>query len=287
MSNDQDKTRDENPQREDGAKQTVSTEGADGGRAERAGGRKTAKADMDARDSKASVNAASQAGQAPKAGAASRVSVWLLLGGAVVIAVLVFASWMIGGSRVPDYVGYPLEGEQKELVISQNSPLTDYVYLTANADFPREKPISKITIHHMAGDSGLRGIGDRFARRDVQASSNYAIDSDGNVALYVEEANRAWTSKNRENDEESITIEVANDEIGGDWHVSDKAFDKLVDLCVDICERNGIETIDYTGDATGNLTYHGMFDKNTACPGPYLKSRMEDLAAAITARLAE
>lgn len=105
------------------------------------------------------------------------------------------------------------------------------------------------------------------------------------MALFVEETNRAWTSKNRDNDEESITIEVANDEVGGNWHVSDEAFDKLVELCVDICERNGIEEINYTGDTTGNLTYHGMFDKSTACPGPYMKSRMDDLANAINAEL--
>lgn len=37
---------------------------------------------------------------------------------------------------------------------------------------------------------------------------------------------------------ERLTIEVANDEIGGDWHVSDAAFNKLIELCVDICQRN-------------------------------------------------
>ena len=195
--------------------------------------------DQDGKDKTATTN------QAIKSSKASQIAIWLLLGGAIVIAALVFASWFFGGERIPDYVGYPLEGEQKEAVIEQNSPLTDYVYLTANADFPRSKPLSKITIHHMAGNSGLRSVGDRFARRDVQASAN----------------------------------------VGGNWHVSDEAFDKLVELCVDICERNGIKEINYTGDTTGNLTYHGMFDKSTACPGPYMKSRMDDLANAINAEL--
>jgi hypothetical protein len=216
---------------------------------------------------------------------ASYAPIWLLLGGAIVIALLVACAYFFSNSKIPSYVGYPLEGEEKELVIEQNSPLTDFVFLTQNADFPRDKPISKITIHHMGGDLALGNLGDRFSKRDVQASSNYAIDSEGHVALYVEEANRAWTSNNRENDEESITIEVANDVVGDDWHVSDEAFDKLIVLCVDICERNGIEKIDFTGDATGNLTYHGMFDESTECPGPYLKSRMQDLADAINAQL--
>lgn len=142
----------------------------------------------------------------------SRKSALVLIIGAIVLVVLVIGAWLFSGSKVPSYVGYPLEGTEKEQVIEQNSPLTDFVYLTANADYPRDQPISKITIHHMGGDLALGNLGERFQKRDIQASSNYAIDSKGNVALYVEEANRAWTSKNRENDEQAITIEVANDE---------------------------------------------------------------------------
>ena len=215
------------------------------------------------------------------------INIDMVIIGVIVLVALVVGVWFFNGSKIPSYVGYPLEGDEKEQVIEQNSPLTDFVYLTANADYPRDQPISKITIHHMGGDLALGNLGERFQKRDIQASSNYAIDSKGNVALYVEEANRAWTSKNRENDEQAITIEVANDEEGGNWHVSNETFDKLVLLCADICKRNGIEEIVYTGDTTGNLTFHGMFDSTTECPGPYLKSRMNDLADAINAELAK
>lgn len=225
--------------------------------------------------------------EAANATARSRKSALVLIIGAIVLVALVVGVWFFNGSKIPSYVGYPLEGDEKEQVIEQNSPLTDFVYLTANADYPRDQPISKITIHHMGGDLALGNLGERFQKRDIQASSNYAIDSKGNVALYVEEVNRAWTSKNRENDEQAITIEVANDEEGGNWHVSNETFDKLVLLCADICKRNGIEEIVYTGDTTGNLTFHGMFDSTTECPGPYLKSRMNDLADAINAELAK
>lgn len=85
--------------------------------------------------------------------------------------------------------------------------------------------------------------------------------------MYVEEKNRSWCSSNANNDNQAITIEVANDEYGGDWHVSDKALDKLIELCIDICKRNGIEKLIYTGDATGNLTRHNMFAA-TLCPRP-------------------
>ena len=102
--------------------------------------------------------------------------------------------------------------------------------------------------------------------------------------MYVEEANRSFASSNRANDQKAVTIEVANDEIGGNWHVSDKALAKLIDLCVDICQRNGIEKLNYTGDASGNLTMHKWFTATT-CPGPYLESKFPYIANEVNKRL--
>jgi LysM repeat protein len=102
--------------------------------------------------------------------------------------------------------------------------------------------------------------------------------------MYVEEKDRAWTSSNADNDHQAVTIEVANDKIGGDWHVSDKALASLIDLCVDICKRNGIKKLNYTGDKNGNLTRHNMFAA-TACPGPYLQSKFPYIANEVNKRL--
>ncbi|MCM1189630.1 MAG: N-acetylmuramoyl-L-alanine amidase [bacterium] len=207
-------------------------------------------------------------------------SIWLLLGGFPALAALVLALCLIFDGGMPDNVGRTLTGEEKEEVIGRNSPLTDYVFLSPNASFPREGRIEKITIHHMAGNLNLEALGERFSNRDRQVSANYAIDSSGRVALYVEEANRAWTSSSRDNDNMAVTVEVANDEIGGDWHVSDEAYEALIQLCADICRRNGIEALEYTGDEQGNLTTHKMFT-GTECPGPYLEGRLEEIAGAV------
>lgn len=158
-----------------------------------------------------------------------------------------------------------------------NSSLVTYTRISPNSTNPRRDTIKKITIHHMAGNLSVQTCGNVFAPELRQASANYGIDTDGNVGLYVEECNRAWTSASPANDNQAVTIEVANDEIGGDWHVSDTAYNKLIELCVDICRRNGIERLNYTGDTTGNLTRHNMF-ANTDCPGPYLQSRFDDIA---------
>lgn len=202
----------------------------------------------------------------------------------IAVAVVVVAS-VFSGNSIPSNVGYPLYGDQLEEVKSNNSQLIDYAYLTPNATFPREDQIKKITIHHMGGDSAIEDLGKTFQERDRQSSSNYAIGNDGRVAMYVEEENRAWTSSSRENDAQAITIEVANDGVDTSWHIGDAAYKKLIDLIVDICQRNGIEELLYTGDSSGNLTYHQMFNEDTICPGPYLISKMPDIAAQVNERL--
>lgn len=212
------------------------------------------------------------------------LSIWILLSGFCVAAAAVAALCVLSESRLPDMVDRPLTDEEKKAVIDRNSPLTDYVYLSPNANFPREGTVTKITIHHMGGNLGLEALGARFSDQDRQVSSSYAIDSDGRIALYVEEANRPWTSGSRENDNQAVTIEVANDETGGDWHVSDAAYEALIELCCDICRRNNIETLTWTGDAGGTLTIHKMFAE-TECPGPYLEGRMEEIARTVNERL--
>ena len=167
-----------------------------------------------------------------------------------------------------------------------NSSLVNYTKLTNNKGIwndngtywgDRTGPISKITVHHMAANASIESVGEQFANPSRGGSSNYGIGTDGRIALYVEEKYRAWTSGSVQNDGIAVTIEVANDGGKPNWHVSDKAFNSLIKLCADICKRNGIKKLIWTGDASGNLTTHDMFQATT-CPGPYLKSRLGELA---------
>ena len=165
-----------------------------------------------------------------------------------------------------------------------NSSMVSYTKISPNRNSPREAKIKKITIHHMAGNLSLETCGNIF-QKSGGASANYGIDSNGNVGMYVEEKDRSWCSSNRENDHQAVTIEVAND--GGadtDWHVSDKALATLIELCVDICKRNGIKKLNYTGDKSGNLTRHNMFTATT-CPGPYLQSKFSYIAQQVNQKL--
>lgn len=165
-----------------------------------------------------------------------------------------------------------------------NSPLVNYVKFSPNHRGQRNHKIDTITIHHMAGNLTVETCGNIFASPNRQASSNYAVDNNGRVGMYVEEHNRSWCSSSSVNDNRAITIEVANDEYGGNWHVSDVALQKTIDLCVDICQRNDIKQLVYTGDTRGNLTKHEWF-ANTNCPGPYLGSKFPYIASEVNKRL--
>lgn len=155
-----------------------------------------------------------------------------------------------------------------------NSKLVDYTKISPHRD-KRTNTIKKITIHHMAGKLSVEQCGEVFQKRE--ASTNYGIGTDGRVGMYVEEKDRAWATANPENDHQAINIELANDSLAPDWHVSDKVIAKCILLCADICKRNGIEKLNYTGDKSGNLTMHKWF-MATACPGPYLEKKFKYIA---------
>lgn len=143
--------------------------------------------------------------------------------------------------------------------------------------------ICKITPHHMAGKLTAKRCGELFQNPKRYASSNYGIGYDGEIYCYVDEDNRAYTSSNKANDCQAITIEVANSKTGGDWPISEASWNSLVNLCVDICRRHGFR-LEYTNNPNGSLTRHNMFAA-TSCPGPYLQGRFSELAKVVNSRL--
>jgi hypothetical protein len=172
-----------------------------------------------------------------------------------------------------------------------NSPLAVYTKLSPNCNKPRNHAIDTITIHCMAGNLSVESCGAWFEKSTTQASSNYGIGTDGRVGLYVDEANRSWCTSSGANDHRAVTIEVANDQIGEPWHVSDKALAALIELCADICKRNGITRLLWKADKSligrvdqQNMTVHRWF-ANKSCPGEYLYGKLGYIADAVNKRL--
>lgn len=152
-----------------------------------------------------------------------------------------------------------------------------------NASYNPSGAITKITIHHMAGINSGKSCAQMHANGNA-SSANYYIGNAGDICLGITEGYRAQTSSSPSNDYKAITIEVSNSAGAPSWPISDAAWKSMIALCVDICKRNGIKEINFTGDASGNLTMHKYFAA-TACPGPYLENRFEQIAGQINDQL--
>ncbi len=163
------------------------------------------------------------------------------------------------------------------------SSLCTYSHITRNHSSGRGgSRVCKITPHYMAARWSGRQCADYFASTSRQASSNYCIGVGGDIAMSVDEDDRAWTSSSGWNDRQAITIECGDiDNATGE--MTQQTWDSLVSLCADICRRYGFR-LSYTGDRSGSLTEHRMFS-STSCPGSWLHSRMGRLASEVNARL--
>lgn len=137
----------------------------------------------------------------------------------------------------------------------------------------------------MAGIMSIEDFGNLVANPGRQMSSNYAIGNDGRIGLFCPESDRSWCSSSAWNDNQSITIEVSNCATTDDWPIGNAAYTSLIKLCVDICQRNNISKLYYSG-LNGTLTRHCDLTQ-TACPGPWMKSHTQDLCDKVNAELAK
>lgn len=175
-----------------------------------------------------------------------------------------------------------------------NSSMVAYTKLSPNHSGQRTMAIDRITPHCVVGQCTAEGLGDWFYKSSTQASSNYGIDKDGRVGMYVEEKNRSWCSSSSANDQRAITIECASDTTEP-YAFRDVVYQTLIKLCIDICKRNGKNKLIWFGDKDKTLNYspkngemiltvHRWF-ANKSCPGNWMYARMDDLAEKVTKAL--
>ena len=187
----------------------------------------------------------------------------------------------------------------------KNSSLVSYTKISPNKTIPRNGTIDTITIHCYVGQVEVERIGEGFSKSSRQASCNYGIGTDGRIALIVEEKDRSWCTGGKDkngqpilvngisgadNDHRAVTIECASD-TKPPYAINDAVYTSLIDLCTDICKRNGIKELKWKGDKSlvgqpekQNLTVHRWF-ANKACPGDYIYDRLGQIADEVNARL--
>lgn len=175
-----------------------------------------------------------------------------------------------------------------------NSPLVNYTKLSPNHSGRRVCQISRITPHAVVGQLSVERICGCFTGKDRQASCNYAIGTDGRIGLCVDEQNRAWCSSSRDNDQQAVTIECASD-LTEPYAMKPEVYSALVELCTDICRRNGKRKLVWISDRDKALSYevkpdemlltvHRWFARKS-CPGNWLFERMYSFADLVNAKL--
>lgn len=175
-----------------------------------------------------------------------------------------------------------------------NSPLVSYTKLSPNHSGQRTHSIDRITPHCVVGQCSVEMLGNIFLPASRQASCNYGIGADGRVGMYVEEKNRSWCSSSTANDQRAITIECASD-TAEPYAFKGVVYNRLVELCTDICKRNGKTKLLWLGDKTKTLNYTPKSDEmvltvhrwfaNKSCPGNWMYAHMGDLAEKVTEAL--
>ena len=175
-----------------------------------------------------------------------------------------------------------------------NSTLVNLYGLSPNHSGKRTHKIDRITPHCIVGQVNANWIKNYFSNPKLNASCNYGIATDGKVVLVVDESNRSWCSSSNANDQRAVTIECASDN-KIPYAFNSIVFNKLIDLCEDICKRNGKDTLLWINDKKTALNYqpkdnemlltvHRWF-ANKSCPGNWLMGRMHLIADEVTMRL--
>lgn len=175
-----------------------------------------------------------------------------------------------------------------------NSSLVNYTRLSPNHSGQRTHSIDRISPHCVVGQLSCESIAGCFTSSSVQASCNYGIGKDGRVSLIVEEKNRSWCTSSNANDQRAVTIECASD-LSAPYAMTDAVYSKLIDLCVDICKRNGKTKLLWFADKNKSLNYNPASNEmvltvhrwfaNKSCPGDWLYNRLGDVASKVTAKL--
>lgn len=176
-----------------------------------------------------------------------------------------------------------------------NSKLVSYTKISPHRTSPRHGKIRGISIHTMAGPGSVEGCGEVF--QTSEASAHYGIGPDGRIGQYVREEDRAWCCEDPV-DHEVVTIEVSSIQAYHEpYECTAKAYESLIDLCVDICQRNGIQALiwkegkQYCPAFTGNwgacnmVPHRYTTKKGKSCPGNYLFARYGAIADEVNRRL--
>lgn len=180
---------------------------------------------------------------------------------------------------------------------NQDPSLRSTNYTKGRVYNKKEYKIDTITLHCVVGHPSLKNLAAVF-QGSRKASSNYGVDDNGNVGLFVEEKDRSWCSSSSANDVRAITVEI-NSDTTAPYAMKDASVNGAIRLCIDVCQRNGIKKMYWYADKEtalmkrdmlkadeGIFTVHRWF-ANKSCPGDFLFNKMGWVCEQVNAALAD
>lgn len=182
-----------------------------------------------------------------------------------------------------------------------NSNLVTYDLLVKSHGGRRNHKIDSVAIHCMGMDMTLQECEQTFSDSS-KSSVNYGIDSQGKIALYVEEENRAYATSDKEVDNRAISVIVASRKSKQPYEITDNAYKSLINLLADVCYRNDF-TLKWKNDKTygiaaaakangavdeQNIFLHKWFSSSAKeCPGNYIIGKLPDIVSETNAKISQ
>lgn len=121
-----------------------------------------------------------------------------------------------------------------------------------------------VTLHHNAARLSHEGVLDVWKTRP--ASAHFDVDGYGAVAQYVIVNEYAWSTGTTQGNQQSISIEMANSNVGGSWPVATQTWKEAARLAGWLFAR----VIGARPNGNNLVPHH--YWKSTVCAGPYTDS---------------
>jgi hypothetical protein len=147
--------------------------------------------------------------------------------------------------------------------------------------------INGVVIHHVAGTNGLNYVANKNTRN---SHPTYHIARDGSVTGIVHPDRRPFSTAGQP-DPSAVTFEIDNSSTGGDWPISAKALDSLINVIVFHASQSPRAGKGFAKNKPSVkqseffIAWHSQY-KATACPGPFIMSQLDYIVEECTKRAA-
>lgn len=166
------------------------------------------------------------------------------------------------------------------------APTTDQVIDKGFGDDREGRAIQGAIIHHGAGPSVLGYVANWNSRN---SHPNYHIAQDGDVTGIVHPSRQPYSTAH-DVDNIAIAFEIDNSTGAPNWEITNASFEGLIQVLLHHYKESGrkgfAKNIRGVAQSEFFIGWHSQY-KATACPGPYILSKMDWLVSELNRRVNE